>query len=61
MSALVVCCLLSLPLTATEAQITLDGSLGPRGTLTGPSYVIGAEVGQLAGTTSSAASVSSTS
>ena len=50
MSALVVCCLLSLPLTATEAQITLDGSLGPGGSLTGPNYVIGAQVGQLRGT-----------
>src|SRR4030095_9363888 len=48
-SALVVCCLLSLPITGAEAQITLDGSLGPRGSLTGPSYVIGAQVGQLRG------------
>jgi filamentous hemagglutinin family protein len=48
-SALVVCCLLSLPITGAEAQITLDGSLGPRGSLTGPSYVIGREVGQLRG------------
>src|SRR4029453_155935 len=48
-SALVVCCLLSLPITGAEAQITLDGTLGPRGPLTGPSYVIGREVGQLRG------------
>jgi filamentous hemagglutinin family protein len=49
-SALVVCCLLSLPITGAEAQITLDGSLGPGGSLTGPSYVIGNQVGQLRGT-----------
>src|ERR1044071_7174459 len=49
-SALVACCLLSLPITVTEAQITLDGSLGPRGALSGPGYVIPAEVGQLRGT-----------
>jgi filamentous hemagglutinin family protein len=49
-SALVVGCLLSLPIAGAEAQITLDGSLGPSGSLTGPSYVISREVGQLRGT-----------
>jgi filamentous hemagglutinin family protein len=29
-----------------EAQITVDGSLGPRKTLDGPNYAIGAELGQ---------------
>src|SRR5262249_15246117 len=32
------------------AQITLDGSLGPRGPLPGPHYRIPAEVGQIRGT-----------
>src|SRR5262245_23631202 len=32
-----------------HAQITLDGSLGPRGPLTGPNFVIPAEVGQTRG------------
>src|SRR5262249_8502004 len=31
------------------AQISLDGSLGPRGALTGPNYVIPAAVGQIRG------------
>src|SRR5262249_45972869 len=31
------------------AQITLDGSLGPRGALPGPHYRIPAEVGQIRG------------
>jgi filamentous hemagglutinin family protein len=34
---------------SSEAQITLDGSLGPRGPLQGPNYRIGAELGQLRG------------
>src|SRR5687768_16125569 len=33
-----------------SAQVVLDGSLGPGGAVTGPVYVIGAEVGQLRGT-----------
>ena len=32
-----------------HGQITLDGSLGPRGPLTGPNFVIPAEVGQTRG------------
>jgi filamentous hemagglutinin family protein len=36
-------------LAASQAQMTLDGSLGPRGTLTGPHYRIGAESGQTRG------------
>jgi len=36
-------------LTVSQAQVTLDGSLGPRGPLTGPNYRIGAEVGQIRG------------
>jgi filamentous hemagglutinin family protein len=32
---------------SSAAQITLDGSLGPGGPLTGPDYRIGAELGQL--------------
>src|SRR5262245_34848530 len=31
----------------SHAQITLDGSLGPKGPLTGPDYTIDAKVGQL--------------
>jgi filamentous hemagglutinin family protein len=34
---------------ASQAQITLDGSRGPAGPLTGPNYRIGAELGQLRG------------
>jgi filamentous hemagglutinin family protein len=33
----------------THAQITLDGTLGPQGPLTGPDYTIDAQVGQLRG------------
>ena len=40
-------CTLLLP--ASHAQMTLDGSLGPRGALPGPNYTIPAEVGQLRG------------
>jgi filamentous hemagglutinin family protein len=36
-------------LAVSHAQITLDGSLGPRGPLTGPNYRIDANVGQLRG------------
>jgi filamentous hemagglutinin family protein len=36
-------------LTVSQAQITLDGSLGPGGPLTGPDYRIGADVGQIRG------------
>jgi filamentous hemagglutinin family protein len=36
-------------LTVSQAQMTLDGSLGPRGPLTGPHYRIGAELGQIRG------------
>src|SRR5215471_4151025 len=35
--------------TTSHAQITLDGSLGPKGPLTGPAYSIDAKVGQLHG------------
>src|SRR5919202_1873755 len=41
--------LLSALLAVSWAQITLDGSLGPRGPLTGPHYRIGAELGQTRG------------
>src|SRR6266568_3335242 len=41
--------LLSALLTVSQAQITLDGSLGRAGALTGPNYSIPAEVGQLRG------------
>src|SRR5712691_765261 len=41
--------LLSSVPTISQAQITLDGSLGPRGALTGPNYVIPAAVGQIRG------------
>jgi filamentous hemagglutinin family protein len=34
---------------SSEAQITLDGSLGSRGPLQGPNYRIGAELGQIRG------------
>jgi filamentous hemagglutinin family protein len=46
------CCfflLCTLLLPASHAQMTLDGSLGPRGPLPGPNYRIPAEVGQLRG------------
>jgi filamentous hemagglutinin family protein len=36
-------------LAVSQAQITLDGSLGPRGPLAGPDYHIGAELGQIRG------------
>jgi filamentous hemagglutinin family protein len=36
-------------LAVSQAQITLDGSLGPRGPLAGPNYRIGPEVGQIRG------------
>ena len=36
-------------LPLSEAQITLDGSLGPRGPLSGPNYEISAGMGQLRG------------
>jgi filamentous hemagglutinin family protein len=36
-------------LALSQAQITLDGSLGPRGPLTGPNYRIPADVGQIRG------------
>src|SRR5437867_6668578 len=35
--------------TPLRAQITLDGSLGPRQTLTGPNFTIGADLGQIRG------------
>src|SRR5215510_159212 len=38
----------SLP-TIGQAQITLDGSLGPRGALRGPNYTISDRVGQIRG------------
>ena len=41
--------LLQALLAVSQAQITLDGSLGPRGPLTGPNYRIGAELGQIRG------------
>src|SRR6266542_2736059 len=34
---------------SSQAQITLDGSLGPRGPLTGPNYAIPATMGQIRG------------
>ena len=43
------CLLCPFLLPASHAQITLDGSLGPRGALQGPRYEIPAEVGQLRG------------
>ena len=36
-------------LAVSQAQLTLDGSLGPRGPLVGPHYRIGAEFGQSRG------------
>jgi large exoprotein involved in heme utilization and adhesion len=36
-------------LAVSHAQLTLDGSLGPRGPLTGPNYGIDASVGQIRG------------
>ena len=36
-------------LALSQAQMTLDGSLGPEGPLTGPNYRIGADVGQIRG------------
>jgi filamentous hemagglutinin family protein len=41
--------LLSALLTVSQAQITLDGSLGPRGPVSGPNYRIGHELGQIRG------------
>src|SRR6266571_5210419 len=41
--------LLSVLLTDSQAQMTLDGSLGPRTALTGPNYLIPADVGQIRG------------
>ena len=41
--------LLSVLRGSSEAQITPDGSLGPRGPLQGPNYRIGAELGQIPG------------
>lgn len=41
--------LVSLFLAVSQAQISLDGSLGPRGALTGPDYAIPAAVGQIRG------------
>jgi filamentous hemagglutinin family protein len=41
--------LLSALLSTSQAQITLDGSLGPQGPLTGPNYRIGPELGQIRG------------
>jgi filamentous hemagglutinin family protein len=41
--------LLQALLTVSQAQITLDGSLGPPGPLAGPQYRIGAELGQIRG------------
>src|SRR5918999_1640096 len=41
--------LLQALLTVSQAQITLDGSLGPPGPLTGPHARIGAELGQIRG------------
>jgi hypothetical protein len=41
--------LLQALLAISQAQITLDSSLGPRGPLAGPNYRIGAELGQIRG------------
>ncbi len=38
-----------LSFSSTHAQITLDGSLGPQGALTGPNYTIDANVGKQVG------------
>jgi filamentous hemagglutinin family protein len=43
------CLLLHTALRSSRAQITLDGSLGRRGSLAGPNYVIPAKVGQIRG------------
>lgn len=42
--------LLGMLLAVSKAQVTLDGSLGPRGPLSGPHYFIPVSVGQLRGT-----------
>jgi filamentous hemagglutinin family protein len=39
----------SLLLALSQAQLTLNGSLGPGGPLAGPNYLIGAELGQIRG------------
>uniref|UniRef100_UPI001177ADF7 two-partner secretion domain-containing protein n=1 Tax=Candidatus Entotheonella palauensis TaxID=93172 RepID=UPI001177ADF7 len=44
--SLVIVLLLGGPITRSHAQIVLDGSLGPRGSLTGPDFTIPAEMGQ---------------
>jgi filamentous hemagglutinin family protein len=49
-SALLVFCLVTGPVALAHAQITLDGSLGPSGPLSGPGYLIGQNLGQLRGT-----------
>jgi filamentous hemagglutinin family protein len=41
--------LLGVALAVSQAQMTLDGSLGPQKVLTGPDYQIPAEVGQMRG------------
>jgi filamentous hemagglutinin family protein len=41
--------LLSVLLAVSQAQITLDGILGPRGPIPGPNYRIDANVGQIRG------------
>jgi hypothetical protein len=41
--------LFSAPPSLGHAQITLDGSLGPRGALTGPHYTIADHMGQIRG------------
>ena len=46
--AVVVACVL-VPTAVSHAQITLDGSLGPAGALTGPNYQIPATYGQVRG------------
>ena len=38
-----------IPLHTSFAQITLDGSLGPAASLTGPNYTIGSNLGQIRG------------
>lgn len=43
------CFLSILSSSSTHAQITLDGSLGPKGALTGPNYTIDADVGKQVG------------
>ena len=35
--------------STTQADVTIDGTMGPRGTLPGPNFRIGAEVGKRAG------------